>query len=391
MNFIKFFLMTMVFVVTGANVMAADDYAVFGGKDVKFSAAAPQLGLTDKTGGTFDLELSNDIYSRLKKVDAGQFSKDLARNAVTVVKGIYESISKAVQTGEGLSDEQSLTRWLTRHAAKAADRTIRLNFTNIKTLATVTDDNKAAVNAFSTHAGWGAVEASNAAAELAALNGTPGAIRRATTGEYANAQAAHDAYVLAAAKKSGPDAATGLAEAKAALVRARALRFGTNGRNIAYLADKETSKTFDAAAVRAAKARVAARKEVELATERSKAGITPDQQVSIDAYRLLMGAIDDGDLSVLTVDGSAVDDSARFAASAGEAGKLVTALVDSLAAQRVLRNDIVLLGQQVALARAEQVAASIAASSKKKFSASSGPAASGVLSGDDGMPLFDFD
>ena len=292
-----------------------------------------------------DVTFEAGFVDAIAALDTSRFTNKQSKRLVDALKGIYADLTVVAGDASKLKAKLAtpVLGTLVFDTSKAdADYKNPVNAVALKLLAdAVIDDPFKAVDA--------------AAADLLSLKGTPSAGRATNNATYPTVGDMIAAFEAVKAKTGTGDKAALAVEGKAIVDAAAAAGFGTKARRyLGYLTTKEAKADFSVAEVRAAKAKVATAKDAELVAEKSKVKITPAQQVSIDAFALLMAAIDSGELSVLTVDGSAVDDSARFAASAGEAGKLVTALVDSLAAQRALTNDKTLLLQELATLKASR-------------------------------------
>ena len=290
-----------------------------------------------------DVTFEAGFVDAIAALDTSRFTNKQSKRLVDALKGIYADLT-AVAGDSGKLKAKLATPvlgTLVFDTSKAdADYKNPVNAVALKLLAdAVIDDPFKAVDA--------------AAAGLLSLKSTPSAGRATNNATYPTVGDMIAAFEAVKAKTGTGDKAALAVEGQAIVDAAAAAGFGTKARrDLGYLTTKEAKADFSVAEVRAAKAKVATAKDAELVAEKSKVKIAPAQQVSIDAFALLMAAIDSGELSVLTVDGSSVDDSARFAASAGEAAKLVTALVDSLAAQRALTNDKTLLLQELAALKA---------------------------------------
>ncbi|MBY0280807.1 MAG: hypothetical protein K2W94_01470 [Alphaproteobacteria bacterium] len=377
MNFIRYFLVVMLFAVTGTNVMA-DDYDDLGGKKGKFADVARNLGLVHTVDDSYELTLSTTVYNKLLKVEAVQFSNiekidnkgsklPLAQNAVALVKDIYTALEAAAAHGSGRSDPKAAARlWL--GTAAESDRKITLSFANYGVKETLASDNAAVQGTLANKVKWDLLESRKTAELLNELNGTVGAKRPATVGKdkYDNAQAAYDAYAQALALRA-TDETRAYVAARLALTQADALRFGPRGdRTLEYLADKEKA-TYTTAEMRA-------KRDKAKAKASKGGGLTPEGQVAVDFFEAFLTEIDAGRLAALKTlpEASALDfsdvDSLR---TASQSNQLLKALIASAKQQRALITEISIIRQQIIDAQ-DAAALAIAEAVRKKVDSESG-------------------
>ena len=361
----------ILFIVTSANVIASDDdYAAFGGKDVKAGNKALRSFFGIGAGDDADLSLSQATWGKITKVDWNQFSQKTPKSLARAVSDIYAKLEEASQCGRGEEARVCMLEWFSRNDAAK----IRLNMRNVSTYDTFASDNKGAIEDFMRNATLKALETSNTAIYLTQLNGTPGAKRATKVGEYRTAQEAYDAYD--AAKTAG-----NLDAMKDVLAKADVLRVGAKDRDLRSLAEKERAKVgIDE--VRAAKQRALAK--------HSGGALKPEDEVALHFYTKAVELADDGIFSSL-----GFEDASAFSLNLSGISKFLSSVSESIGLNVSLSDQIKILEKerdQLKLQQSKPSSAAGAGGGAGAASGSSGGAGKpGAAGGDnpDGQPLFD--
>jgi hypothetical protein len=227
MNFIKFFLMTMLFVVTDTSVMATDPYDAFGGRAVKASALQGRLSVVEGEGG-FILTFKAPLISSFGKVDGTGFTGG------NVIKNLFGFAKEIYAKAGAVAGDKNFRGWLASHSgsAKTAKLTSSKEFKKT-TVEALLAENAAAIAEFVENPIRQYViktqldtieDEDTTVAALKELH-EKGFDLIPTVGDYSSLGTAYTAYTEALAKARAPEtAAEGLAEVTEALARAAALR-----------------------------------------------------------------------------------------------------------------------------------------------------------------------